>query len=39
MAAESVTGLEPTDSTSEPTSNEPDTGADVQQTGDFQGNY
>jgi hypothetical protein len=39
MAAESVTGLEPAETTSEPASTEPDTGADVQQTGDFQGNY
>jgi hypothetical protein len=39
MAAESVTGLEPTESSTEPVSNEPDTGANVQQTGDFQGNY
>jgi len=31
-------GLE-TESTQESASNEPDTGADVQQTGDFQGNY
>jgi hypothetical protein len=37
--AETVTGLEPADSTSEAPSNEPDTGADVQQEGDFQGNY
>ncbi len=29
-------GLE---TTQEPVSNEPDTGADVQQDGDFQGNY
>jgi hypothetical protein len=41
MAAHSVTGLEPTDSPDpgEAASNEPDTGADVQQEGDFQGNY
>ncbi len=41
MAAYSVTGLEPTDSPDpgEAASNEPDTGADVQQQGDFQGNY
>jgi hypothetical protein len=39
MAAESVTGLEPADSPTEAASTEPDTGADVQQTGDFQGNY
>ena len=39
MAAESVTGLEPTESTSEPASTEPDTGTDVQQEGDFQGEY
>ncbi len=39
MAAESVTGLEPTETSTEGASNEPDTGADVQQEGDFQGNY
>ena len=41
MAAHSVTGLEPTDGPDpgEAVSNEPDTGADVQQEGDFQGNY
>jgi hypothetical protein len=41
MAVHSVTGLEPTDSADpgEAASNEPDTGADVQQEGDFQGNY
>ncbi len=41
MAAYSVTGLEPTDSPDpgEAASNEPDTGADVQQQGDFHGNY
>lgn len=39
MAAESVTGLEPADTSNEPASNEPDTGANVQQSGDFQGNY
>ena len=41
MAAHSVTGLEPNDSPDlgEAASNEPDTGADVQQEGDFQGNY
>jgi hypothetical protein len=39
MAAESVTGLEPADTTTEPVSNEPDTGADVSQQGDFQGAY
>ena len=41
MAAYSVTGLEPNDSPDpgEAASNEPDTGADVQQEGDFQGNY
>jgi hypothetical protein len=41
MAAHSVTGLEPNDSPDpgEAPSNEPDTGADVQQEGDFQGNY
>lgn len=37
--AENTTGLEPTESDSETESNEPDTGADVQQEGDFQGNY
>jgi hypothetical protein len=39
--AESITGLEPAESTdaAEAPSNEPDTGADVQQEGDFQGNY
>ncbi len=31
-----TTGL---DTAVEPVSNEPDTGADVQQDGDFQGNY
>jgi hypothetical protein len=41
MAAHSVTGLEPNDPTDpgEAASNEPDTGPDVQQEGDFQGNY
>jgi hypothetical protein len=39
MAAQSPTGLEPVDTSTEPVSNEPDTGADVQQEGDFQGNY
>src|SRR6202043_2824769 len=41
MAAHTVTGLEPGDSPDpgEAPSNEPDTGADVQQEGDFQGNY
>jgi hypothetical protein len=41
MAAYRVTGLEPNDSPDpgEAASNEPDTGADVQQEGDFQGNY
>ncbi len=39
MAAESVTGLEPAETPNEAASNEPDTGADVQQEGDFQGNY
>jgi hypothetical protein len=39
MAAESVTGLEPTETSGEAPSSEPDTGADVQQEGDFQGNY
>jgi hypothetical protein len=41
MAAHTVTGLEPNDSPDpgEAASNEPDTGADVQQEGDFQGNY
>ena len=41
MAAYSVTGLEPTETpdSGEAASNEPDTGADVQQEGDFQGNY
>ena len=33
--AENATGPEPVESTS----TEPDTGADVQQDGDFQGNY
>jgi hypothetical protein len=33
--AENVTGLEP----AEAPSTEPDTGADVQQDGDFEGNY
>lgn len=35
MAQPDTTGLEP----AEAKSNEPDTGADVQQDGDFQGNY
>jgi hypothetical protein len=39
MAAESVTGLEPAGSATEPASTEPDTGADVAQEGDFQGVY
>ncbi|MDX6600308.1 MAG: hypothetical protein QOE87_4195 [Gaiellales bacterium] len=39
MAAENVTGLEPAGTSSEPASSEPDTGADVAQEGDFQGNY
>jgi hypothetical protein len=41
MAAYNVTGLEPTDGpeSGEAGSTEPDTGADVQQEGDFQGNY
>ena len=41
MAAYSVTGLEPSDGPDqgEAPSNEPDTGMDVQQEGDFQGNY
>jgi hypothetical protein len=39
MAAENVTGLEPAGTSSEPASTEPDTGADVAQEGDFQGNY
>jgi hypothetical protein len=41
MAAYSVTGLEPGDrpDPGEAPSNEPDTGPDVQQEGDFQGNY
>ncbi len=39
MAAENVTGLEPTETASEAGSSEPDTGANVQQEGDFQGNY
>ena len=37
MAAENVTGLEPADTSNEPASTEPDTGADVPQEGDFQG--
>jgi hypothetical protein len=37
--AENVTGLEAPETSGEAPSNEPDTGADVQQTGDFQGNY
>jgi hypothetical protein len=37
--AENVTGLEPADTSTEPVSTEPDTGADVSQQGDFQGNY
>ena len=39
MAAESVTGLEPASPSNEPASTEPDTGVDVAQEGDFQGNY
>ena len=39
MAAENVTGLEPAGASSEPVSTEPDTGVDVAQEGDFQGNY
>jgi hypothetical protein len=39
VAAQSTTGLEPANTSNEPVSNEPDTGADVQQQGDFQGNY
>ena len=39
MAAESVTGLEPAGTPSEPASTEPDTGVDIAQEGDFQGNY
>lgn len=39
MAAESVTGLEPAGTSTEPASTEPDTGANVSQQGDYQGNY
>lgn len=34
-----MTGPEPAESGAEPKSNEADSGADVQQEGDFQGNY